>query len=166
MPSHLFSMFLLLFASVLCDAQTATCTNWKFFNLPSPWLYSGPGGINRWGTVVGGASKGTRPTQFGYIRYSNGSFTTYMAPNALDTVFSARNALGVTVGQYTDKSAAPHSHGLVVSGSNAVTVDYPGATDTGLYGVNYWGTIVGGYTKNSGSTFSQGSFKFQQRRAI
>lgn len=160
MPSRipLLSLLLVLLASALCDAQTATCSNFKFFNLPSPWLASGPNGINRWGTVVGGATKGsTRPTQFGYIRYSNGSFTTYMAPNAGDTVFSARNALGVTVGQYTDMSATTHIHGLVLSGSNAVTVDYPGATYTEPSGINYWGTIVGGYTKSS----SRGSFKLK-----
>ncbi len=150
-------LFLLLFASAICDAQTATCTNWKFFTSGQP------NGINRWGTVVGGKSQGSRPTQFGYIRYSDGTFKTYMAPSALDTVFSGRNALGVTVGGYTDNSPMLLSHGLVVSGSHAVTVDYPGATSTGLSGINYWGTIVGNYTTNSGGpyNYTAGAFKLK-----
>jgi hypothetical protein len=33
--------------------------------------------------------------------------------------------------------------GVVVAGSNSVTVDYPGAFYTFLYGINNWGTVVG-----------------------
>jgi hypothetical protein len=72
-----------------------------------------------------------------------------MAPNASNTYFARRNALGVTVGAYTDATLAQHQHGLVRSGSNIVTVDYPGATDTWLTGINYWGTIVGNYYSSS-----------------
>jgi hypothetical protein len=151
MPSRLplFSVFLLLFTSALCDAQTATCTNWKNIHPISPWLFVGPSGINRWGTVVGYTAKSTGPhgqsVKYGYIHYSNGTFTTYMAPNASNTFFSRRNALGVTVGSYNDTTFASNTHGLVLSGSNSVTVDHPGATDSWLTGINYWGTIVGNY---------------------
>ena len=151
MPScrPLLAMFLSLFASVLCGAQTATCTSWKFFKAPAPWA-SDPSGINRWGTVVGSAKN---PSQvfYGYIRYSNGAFNTYMAPNASLTSFVRRNAQGVTVGFYDDTSATPETHGLVVSGSSVATVDYPGAVRTQLAGINYWGTIVGTYTDSSRS---------------
>jgi hypothetical protein len=56
-----------------------------------------------------------------------------------------------TVGQYQATDGG--LHGLVVSGSNAVTVDYPGANSTGLTGINYRGTIVGGS--------SEGAFKLK-----
>ena len=95
------AIFLLLFASAFCHAQTATCTNWKFFQVPLPWTGGFPGGINRWGTIVGGADPAQPPgssTISGFVRYSNGGFKTYMAPNASQTFFERRNALGVTVG--------------------------------------------------------------------
>jgi len=57
------AVFLLLIAPLLCDAQTATCTNWTFFHSFSP------SGINRWNTVVGSAQQ-SNGTIAGYIRYS------------------------------------------------------------------------------------------------
>ncbi len=163
MPSRmpLLAMFLLFFASILCDAQTATCTNWKFFNLRRFTNAHGAQGINRWGTVVGYSSKGG--PAYGFIRYSNGGYKTYMVPNASETFFNRRNTLGVTVGWYTDTSAPiPFPHGLVVSGSSRATVDYPGATGTMLLGVNYWGTIVRVWsTTNSAFTGSWDSFKLK-----
>jgi hypothetical protein len=149
----LFFVFLLLFGSAICHAQTATCTNWKYIHPTSPWLAIVPSGINRWGTVVGSTYKSTGPhgssVTYGYVHYSNGTFKTYMAPNASNTYFTRRNALGVTVGAYTDSTFAQHQHGLVLSGSSMATVDYPGATDTRLNGINYWGTIVGNYYDSS-----------------
>jgi uncharacterized membrane protein len=148
MPSRLplSSMFLFLFASAFCDAQTATCTNWKFFSTGFSTA------INRWGTVVGVTAN------LGFIRYSNGGFTTYGVPNSSQTSFSRRNALGITVGDYWDSaqsqklcSACPHNHGLVLSGSTALSVDYPGAHRTFLKGINYWGTIVGVYENSAGA---------------
>lgn len=135
------AIFLLLFASAFCHAQTATCTNWKFFQVPLPWTGGFPGGINRWGTIVGGADPAQPPgssTISGFVRYSNGGFKTYMAPNASQTFFERRNALGVTVGWYLDNSN--HFHGLVFSGSSIATLDYPNANpDTEILGINYWG---------------------------
>jgi hypothetical protein len=137
----------------VCRAQTATCTNWKYIHPVSPWLAIVPQGINRWGTVVGSTYKSTGPhgssVTYGYVHYSNGTFSTYMAPNASNTYFTRRNAQGVTVGGYTDTTLAQHQHGLVMSGSNMVTVNHPGATDTWLSGINYWGTIVGNYYDSS-----------------
>ena len=40
-------------AATLSPAQTATCTNWKTFNLPSPWIRTLADGINKYSTVVG-----------------------------------------------------------------------------------------------------------------
>jgi hypothetical protein len=143
-------MVLLVLASALCDAQSATCTNWTYFNLPAPWGGSALG-INRWGTVVGGASTGAGSR--GFVRYSNGGFQAFAAPKASDTLFTRRNALGVTVGWYIDTTSVPRHHGVVVSGSSMVTVNYPGATDTVLTGINYWGSIVGYFSKDSYNTF-------------
>jgi hypothetical protein len=128
----IFAMFLLLFASLLCHAQTATCTDWKFFNVFSP------SGINRWNTVVGTGTLSDGST-VGFVRYSNGSVTTYKSPIATQTHFSKRNKFGVTVGDID------FNHGLVVYGSSATTVDYPGTDQTILTGINKWYTMVGTY---------------------
>ncbi len=109
--------------------------------MPSPWVNTVASGINRWGTVVGLANTiGNYPSHIGYgfTRFPNGTFKTYMAPNASHTEFARRNALGVTVGSYD-------THGLVLSGTSLATVDYPGAASTSLSGINYWGSIVGNY---------------------
>jgi hypothetical protein len=145
MPSRirLFVLFQFLFASLICDAQTANCTNWKFFKLPASVARSTiPLGINRWGTVVGYAQDATTCCdEFGFIRYSNGTLKTYKFPHASQTQLAKRNALGVTVGWY---AGAPD--GLVLSGSSTATVDYPGASATALLGINYRHTIVGVFT--------------------
>jgi hypothetical protein len=154
-----FSMFLLLFVSALCGAQTATCTNWKFFSTGFSTA------INRWDTVIGVTTIPNYPGWAGFIRTSNGSFTTYTVPNSSQTWFNRRNAKGDTVGYYTDGTAAlklcptcTHDHGFLLSGSSVLSVDYPGAQRTWLTGINYWGTIVGNYTTPSGST---GAFKLK-----
>jgi hypothetical protein len=144
--TSIFAVSLLLFASILSHAQTATCTNWKFFQLPSPWTISGliyTLGINRWGTIVGAATP-DHSYEYGFIRYSGGGFKTFKAPtssSASSTFFTRRNNSGVTIGYYGDSSF--RVHGVVVAGSNSVTVDYPGAFYTFLYGINNWGTVVG-----------------------
>jgi hypothetical protein len=136
MPSRfpLLSIFLLLFASALCDAQTATCTNWKFFSVGKST--TDPQGINRWGTVVGNGRNAGSTTGFGFVRYSNGNVQKYSGMG-----FQRRNAQGVTVGW----GGQSQPQGLVLSGSSVGTVDYPngGVTATGFLGINYWGTIVG-----------------------
>jgi hypothetical protein len=145
----IFAMFLLLFASLLCHAQTqtATCTNWKFFNVFSP------SGINRWGTVVGSASgPQTGVATAGYVRYSNGATKKYVGPNAAQVTFLARrNAAGVTVGSYVDVNS--DYRGLLLSGSSMATLDYPGAPQTILTGINKWYTMVGTYQYNDDADF-------------
>ena len=121
---------LVLSVSFFCHAQqTATCDHWTFFKSFSA------SGINRWNTVVG-----TGPfSDVGFVRYSNGSVTTYKFPNATQTHFSKRNKFGVTVGDID------FTHGLVVYGSSATTVDVPDAPQTILTGINKWYTMVGTY---------------------
>jgi len=157
----IFAMFLLLFASLLCHAQTATCTNWKFFT--NVW----PSGINRWGTVVGyGSGQQSGAAIAGYVRYSNGAVKTYVAPNSATTNLARRNQLGVTVGSYRDVNN--FSHGLLLSGSSTATVDYPYAIETILNGINYRNTMVGIFTDSEfpvdyyGFKLKDGVFTFLQ----
>jgi len=150
-------MFFLLFAAVFCDGQTATCTNWKFFNLPSPFTSTNPRGINRWGTVVGDAEGTNLSNPVGFIRYSNGTVKTYAVSNGVRTFFTRRNAQGVTIG-WADSPLG--TDGLVISGSSVVRVNYPAATGTILQGINYWGTIVGIWS-NLNPPFSGPSASFE-----
>ena len=124
---------LVLSVSFFCHAQqTATCDHWTFFKSFSA------SGINRWNTVVGTGTLSDGST-VGFVRYSNGSVTTYKSPNATQTHFSKRNTFGVTVGDIDV------NHGLVVYGSSVATVDYPGTDQTILTGINKWYTMVGTY---------------------
>src|SRR5437588_6169779 len=92
----------LVFVSIFCAGQqTATCDHWTFFKSFSA------SGINRWNTVVGTGTLSDGST-VGFVRYSNGSVTTYKSPNATQTHFSKRNKFGVTVGDID------FTHGLVV----------------------------------------------------
>ena len=129
---------LVLSVSFFCHAQqTATCDHWTFFKSFSA------SGINRWNTVVG---TGTL-SDVGFVRYSNGGVTTYKFPNAIQTHFSKRNKFGVTVGD------VDFTHGLIVSGSSAATIDYPGAPQTILTGINKWNTMVGTYQYDDDADF-------------
>jgi hypothetical protein len=147
---RIFSVFFLLFACVLCGAQTATCTNWMFFNSRGQSSNHAARGINRWGTVVGSTHNAGSSLYPAFVRYPNGSLVTYSAPGSSATVFARRNSQGVTVGWFTDTTVASwdgltHNHGWVLSGSSTATVNYPNAADTFLQGINRWGSIVGAY---------------------
>ncbi|HKW16631.1 MAG TPA: hypothetical protein VJO35_03885 [Terriglobales bacterium] len=132
---------LVLSLSFFCHAQqTATCDHWTFFKNFSP------SGINQWNTVVGTGTLSDGSTA-GFIRYSNGGVTTYKFPNGTQTHFSKRNKDGVTVGD------VDFTHGLIVSGSSATTIDYPGAPQTILTGINKWNSMVGTYQYNDDADF-------------
>jgi hypothetical protein len=138
-----------LFVASFCQAQTATCTNWTFFNPRQSNFDHAARGISRWGTVVGNSHNTGTSIYSAFVRYPNGSLTTYVAPNSSATFFARRNSQGVTVGWYTDTAIGSdglnHNHGWVVSGSSTAAVNYPSAADTFLQGINHWGTIVGAY---------------------
>jgi len=85
----------------------------------------------------------------GFIRYPDGSFKLYKAPNSAGTQLNRRNAQGVSVGTYWDTTSAHHKHGIVVYSSSSATVNYPGASDTYAMGINNWGSIVGFYLDSS-----------------
>ena len=137
------ALILALFLTAFSYAQNATCSGWKTFKVANEFNTS-PYGINKFGTVVGGTLGGYNSTNPApaFIRYSNGSLTTYNYQH-LHTVFTRRNGLGVTVGYYED--TASHLHGIVVSGSKVVTINYPNASDTAPLGINDAGVIVGYY---------------------
>lgn len=137
-----------LLTATLSPAQTATCTNWTTFKLPSPWLRTLPGGINRYNTVVGYTYDPGQNTE-GFIRYPDNTYKLYKAPNSSGTQLSRRNDQGVSVGTYWDTTSAHHKHGIVVYQSNSATVNYPGASDTYATGINNWGSIVGFYLDSS-----------------
>jgi hypothetical protein len=138
-----------LSVSSFCGGQTATCTNWVFFNPRQSDYDHASRGINRWGTVVGNTHNTGTSVYSAFIRYSNGSLITYVAPNSSASFFAGRNPQGVTVGWYTDRVVASdgltHNHGWAVYGSSMSVVNYPHAADTFLQGINHWGTIVGAY---------------------
>ena len=154
----------LLIASLttMSYSQTASCTNWTFFSLGSPAVGTYPGGINRWNVVTGAVTYASTPQSKGFIRYSDGSAKTYMYPSSVWTVFSKRNAQGVTVGSYGDNSLNNYTHGFVLTSSGTATVNYPGALNTSLTGVNNGGTIVGNYLnpagKQDGFRLNNGTF--------
>ena len=162
-PRNLYATaaFILLLLSTLSYAQTATCTGWKTFMVANEWNTRAYG-INSYGTVVGGTAGpyGSTTPAPAFVRYSNGSISTFRYQNQF-TTFSRRNAQGVSVGYYENSSG--HYHGIVVSGSNVVTVNYPNASDTFPLGINYWGTIVGYYLlpgsiNTHGFEFKNGQF--------
>jgi hypothetical protein len=140
---------ILLVLAGACQAQTATCTNWVFFNPRQSNFDHAARGINRWGTVLGNTHNAGTSLYLAFVRYPNGSLTTYFAPNSSASFFSRRSSQGVTVGWYTDTTIGNdglnHNHGWVLAGAKTAVVNYPGAADTFLQGINYWGTIVGAY---------------------
>lgn len=143
---------LLLPFSALCQAQTASCTNWTFFKASSSAVRTFANGINRWNVVTGDVPQSSQPFDKGFLRYSDGSIKTYVYPSSVWTAFSRRNSQGVTVGSYGDSSPNNLIHGFVLSGSKTATVNYPGALNTSLAGINYYGSIVGYYLDKSGNT--------------
>lgn len=133
----------------VCQSQTASCTNWSYFQAASGTSIS-PSGINRWNVVSGAAIPISGTADKGFIRYSDGSVKTYSYPSSVWTVFSRRNSQGVTVGSYGDISHNNNARGLVLSNSQTATVNYPGALSTWLTGVNYWDSMTGYYIDSNG----------------
>lgn len=137
------SIAFLIFLSGFASAQTASCTRWRMFNRVDGREQTIGYGIANSGIVVGGTDSGYHATQPpAFIRNTDGTFEIYRY-HELATTFARRNAQGVIVGYYA--GAAGHSHGIVVYGSKAVTLNYPSASDTFPLGINKYGTIVGLY---------------------
>jgi hypothetical protein len=152
MPSRsLLLPILFFFLSAFSYAQQITCSNWKFFKAPDPWVSFGASGIDRYGSVVGGVSQDPSTITHGFVRSSNGTYRYFTVPQSMATTFFHRNNVGVNVGYYTD--SAYITHGLVFSGANYVTVDYPGEGITELTSINKGGTIIGLHQYPGSGTF-------------
>ena len=80
-------------------------------------------------------------------------------PGAAYTFFWGVNGSGQIVGYYVD--SAWGTHGFVLSGSSATTIDHPGAFATVASGINNAGQVVGNFrdvTGMHGFVYSGGSF--------
>ena len=170
--SFLSAIFLLTFlgVSTLSSAQTDASCSFTTFSAPKGYSWPSPSGTTDYGTIVGSIySPPINSESFsrGMIRYSGGGITTYNYPNAQDTWFSRRNNAGVTVGYY-DAGNPTNFHGIVLSGSKVVQVDYPTGQDksTWLYGINKWGSIVGSYVTWINGNFTTGAFKLQNGKFL
>lgn len=144
------SLLLIWLAGVTISVgqTTASCT-YQTFQYPGS-SHTLANGINRYGTIVGTVdnldSQGNI-VEFGFVRFSNGSFQKVVAPGSLRTRLNRRNASGATVGQYLTSNG---THGLLLSGGTFTTIDHPGGNNTNLTGINQFGTIVGYYFNSAG----------------
>jgi uncharacterized membrane protein len=104
-------------------------------------------GINQDGIIVGTyifTDSGGTDHDLGFVRSSDGTFTSILFPGAFGTDVLGINNNGDIVGAYTDDQG---DHGFVkISGGDWVTVDFPGATSTKVSGINDAGQLVGTYT--------------------
>jgi len=134
------------------QVQQASCTFTLFLldrSSPSNPDFDGATGVNDWKTVVGEASDTfaqTPPFSKAFAHFFGGGTTYYSAPGAIRTRFNARNNHGVSVGTYTDSSAARHS--FMLQGSTFTSIVHPNAAPntTMVQGLNKFNTIVGSFS--------------------
>jgi hypothetical protein len=134
------------------QVQPAACT-FKLFLLdrssPSNPDFDGATGVNDWKTVVGEASdtyRQTPPFSKAFVHYLGAGTTYYSAPGAIRTRFNARNNKGVSIGIYTDSSAAKHS--FMLQGDTLIPIVHPNAAPntTMVQGLNKFNTTVGSFS--------------------
>lgn len=122
-------------------------------------------GINDGLTAVGYSSTdpggGTLQRAF---TESAGTFTYvdgFLPAGIMDSQAVGINGAGTVVGFYID--SAGNTHGFILIGTTATTLDYPGATFTQAFGINNNGEIVGIYVDSSmvqhGFTYQGGMWK-------
>lgn len=144
--ASLCAMTVICATSVIAFSQTCTVRN---IQVPGSSVTMG-NGVNKYDTVVGGYTT-TANTNIHAYRWSNGSFMTYLFPNAKATEFNGNNDSGVIVGDYTTTGGT--THGLVFQNGTGTSFSFPGATYTVVQGINNAGTIVGYYrTSSTGPT--------------
>ena len=116
------------------------------------WLQQfGSGCINDFGTITG-LYVDPSDVGHGFVRYLNGTITTFDPPGATWTWANAINLGGAIVGGYSDASGVSHSFVRYLNGT-ITAFDPPGAAQgSGANGINLWGVIVGGYTDNNGAS--------------
>jgi len=136
---------LIVAAPVGAFAQTQASCTFKVFQLPSDLDQAY--GVNDYGTVVGKALfPYPNPPEKGFIRYSNGSVSYYLPPNAADAWFTWRNNSGTSIGVYTATNANTIAKGFMLNGSTFTSIVHPNAVwGTTLTGINKYNSIVGWY---------------------
>jgi uncharacterized membrane protein len=107
-------------------------------------------------------------TTYGYVRSTDGEFTTVQYPNAVFTVAAGTNDRGEIVGQYSLSSdIVPGKpavrHGFLLRNGAYTSFDPPGSIRTNALGINNQGDIVGRYntaasTRQNGFLLREGSF--------
>jgi probable HAF family extracellular repeat protein len=151
-------------------AQTSARCRFSSFSAPSGYYLAGISGITSSGVIVGQLeSKSFKDVAF--VRYPDGSFTIYKAPNSYSTWFSKRSDRDVNVGAYQDNGYDGHVHGFTLHGSRFEAMNYPRAAATWLSGINKRGSIVGYYylsdSTGRGFQFDNGRFTtFQYPGAV
>ena len=120
---------------------------------PGDYFGTYPSSINSWGTITG-SYQSADTVSHGFIRTSDGKFTTFQAPGADTTPGSyngtspnAINDLGVITGEYWDANG--FGHGFLRSPEGKFTsFDVPGVGGYGTtpIAINVEGAIVGYYT--------------------
>jgi len=98
--------------------------------------------INKHGDIVG--AYGDQFTSTGFLLHA-GVFSSIADPNAapMQTLAIGINASGLVSGSYTD--TAGNDHGVLLRGTDYMTVDFPMAGFTDGDRINDWGQLVGGY---------------------
>ncbi len=148
-------------------AQTQASCAFTVFQLHSnaDWAY----GVNDYGTVVGSAAFSyPNPPEKGFIRYSNGSVSFFLAPNAAATRFTWRNDNGASIGVYSTQTASNIGKGFMLNGSTFTSIVHPTAVwGTTLTGLNKYNSIVGWYldaneNPHGFKRYSDGSFRTLQ----
>ena len=132
------------FAGLLARAQTNASCTFHVFTIPVSNGIALPGGINKFGTIVGSVDQ-TNGIIVGFTRFSNGSVSIYKVPNSLDTLIRHRNDQGVNTGTYNLPGTTPSNRGFVKTSSSFKTIKFPGASQTFVSASNNFGTIVGDY---------------------
>jgi hypothetical protein len=144
----LFSLVLLLCANAALAQTQASCT---FTFLPMkvttpnlgavPW---NPRGINDFGTVVGGVTRGAvdHSATVGIIRWPGGGVTAIPK-----TAFVARNNKGITIGYAEFKVlGGTGSKPILLNGTTISDITLNGDAQIEINSINKWGTIVGAYS--------------------
>jgi hypothetical protein len=137
-------------------AALGNAQNIIVFEVPAAASTS-PNGMLPTGEVIGNWTESTDdgPVNHGFIRETNGAFTTFDVPGSTSTAVSSFNAGGTISGNYRDAHGV--FHGYVRSRAGAFTTfDVPGAgphAGQGTFGenVNDSGTVAGYYVDKDGT---------------
>jgi hypothetical protein len=106
--------------------------------------------MNPGGVIAGSYAESAegRPVTHGFLRFRNGTFTTFDGPGASATNPGSINAAWEITGTYLDSSSV--THGFLRSGQGLfVPLDVPGSIVTGPTSINDAGEITGSYLDES-----------------